>query len=255
MLNAILTAEIFASFLIFARIGTAFITLPTIGEAFISTRARLILAVMITLLVAPILLPKMPNMPARLGDMIYLVMVEILYGAFIGMAAKILFSALTIAGSFISMFTGLASAMMFNPGLGDQGSFYSVFLSILGTVLFFATNMHHLLIRATLESYAYFLPGQLPPMGDFTQAMSKLVAQSFLLGLHLSAPFILVAMLLYMLLGVMARLMPQLQIFFVALPIQVLGGFFILLVVIGGLMLWFLDQYAILIAKFLMPLG
>lgn len=255
MLNAILTADIFAVFLVFARIGSAFMVLPTIGEAFYSTRGRLLLAVMVTLLVAPLIAPRLPAMPVLLGDLIFMVIIEIFYGLFIGIAAKILFNALSIAGGFIAMFTGLASAMMFNPSLGDQGSLYSIFLSLLGIILFFATNMHHLLIQSVVESYVFFLPSQLPPLGDFSHTITRLVADSFKIGLHLSAPFILVTMLLYMVLGVMARLMPQLQIFFVALPIQVLMGYFILAISIGGMMIWFLDRYREYIGQWLTPLA
>lgn len=251
MLNEILTAEIFATFLIFARLGTAFILLPTIGESFFSARGRLLLAVLTTLLVAPLLAPKLPVMPPMLGDMIYLVMIEIFYGAFIGTATKILFTAIATAGSFISMYTGLASATMFNPTLGEQGSLYSIFLTLLSILLFFATNMHHLLIQAVLESYVYFTPGMPPPLGDFTYAVARLTTESFTLGLHLSAPFLLATMLLFMVLGIMARLMPQLQIFFVALPIQVLMGFVILIVAMSGLMTWFLDNYRELLMKLL----
>ncbi len=255
MLNAILTADIFAVFLVFARVGAAFVQLPTIGEAFITARARLLLAILIALLIAPVIAPRLPEMPDKLGDMIFLLMVEILYGLFIGTVTKILFNALAISGTMISMYTGLASAMMFNPALGAQGSLYSVFLSLLGIVIFFATNMHHLLIQGVVESYVYFIPGAPPPAGDFAESVARVTSQTFMIAFHLSAPFVMVSLLLYMLLGIMARLMPQLQIFFVALPVQVLLGMFVFLITIGGLMLWFLDRYRDFIAEFLVSLG
>ncbi len=253
MLNQILTADIFAVFMIFARIGTAFITLPTIGESFFPIRSRLLLAVLLSLLIAPVLAPKLPTMPPQLGDMIFIIMMEVLYGAFIGAATRILFNAIAIAGSFIANFTGLASAMVFNPTMGDQGSLITVFLSLLALVLMMATNMHHLLIQTVVESYVFFVPGDPILTGDFVSALGQITMQSFALGLQISAPFLLVTILLYTMLAIMARLMPQFQIFFVALPLQIILGYLVLLFALSGMMIWFLDKYKELLEQFLMP--
>ena len=251
MLSAILTADIFAIFLLFARVGSAFVMLPTIGENFFPTRTRLLFAVLVSLVSAPILAQNLPAMPTQLGVMIEMVAIEIFYGIFIGTAAKVMFNALSMFGTFISMFTGLSSAMLFNPAIGEQGSFYSVFFSLLGTALFFASDMHHLLIRAVLESYFYFLPGRLPPMGDFADSMARIAADAFKLGFELSAPFIVITSLLYLLLGVMSRVMPQLQVFFVALPVQILLGYVIVITALSGIMIWFLDRYEDFISQFI----
>jgi flagellar biosynthetic protein FliR len=251
MLSEFLSAEIFATFLVFARVGTAFITLPSIGETFLNPRARLGIALMISVLVTPVLLPLLPEMPPRLGDMALLLLGEIIYGIFIGGVARILFIALSTAGMIWSFLSGLASALLFNPLMGDQSALQSVFFTLLGLALIFATNVHHLLIRTVVESYMLFEPGQAPMVGDMADVIARTVADSFKLGLQLVAPLIVVALMFYALLGLLARLMPQMQVFFVAMPLQILIGTAMMFIVIGGMMLWFLQQYREMLGMFL----
>jgi len=251
MLQAVLTAEIFTVFMVFARIGSAFVILPTIGETFLSPRTRLTLAILISLVVAPVVEPVIPEIPPRLSDMIGLLFIEILVGLFIGTATRMLFMALAVAGSFYSFMTGLAAAMMFNPLASDQGALLSIFLSLLGLLLLFATDTHHLLIRATVESYVLFEPGVFPMVGDMADVIAQTVNNAFRIGLQLAAPIVVVSLMFYVLLGILARLMPQMQVFFIAMPLQIMMGFFILMITLSGMMMWFLDQFREFLAMFL----
>lgn len=251
MLKAVLTAELFTTFMVFARIGSAFIMLPTIGETFLSPRARLGLAVVMSIVVAPVVAPIIPAIPPDLLPMLGLIGIEILVGIFIGTAARVLMGALAVAGTVIAFLSGLASALLFNPLLSDQGALQSVFLTLLGLLLLFATDMHHLLIRATVESYAMFEPGVVPMIGDMADTIGRVTADSFALGLQISAPIIVVAVMFYVLLGLLARLMPQMQVFFVAMPLQILVGTFVMMISLSGMMIWFVRQYAELVANFL----
>ena len=161
--------------------------------------------------------------------------------------------ALEIAGTVISFQIGLATASIFNPLLSDQGSVTSVLITIAGLVLMFQTDMHHLMLRALIDSYTLFSPGNLPPIGDFTEVVSRTVARSFAIGMQLAAPFLVILTLMYVALGLMSRLMPQLQIFFVALPLQIGVGFMILLLTFSTLMLWFLENFGDVLRMFVAP--
>lgn len=251
MLKAALTAELFATFMVFARVGSAFITLPSIGETFLSPRARLALAIVISIVAAPVIAPLIPDMPGDVPTLTAMLGGEILVGVFIGGAARILMSALAVAGTVVAFLSGLASALLFNPLLADQGALQSVFLTLLGLLLIFATDMHHLLIRAVVESYMIFEPGAFPMIGDMADTFARVTADAFKLGIQMSAPIMVVAVMFYVLLGLLARLMPQMQVFFIAMPLQILIGTFVLMISLGGMMLWFLRQYAELIANFL----
>ena len=254
MLSARLSAELFATFLVFVRVGTCFVTMPTIGETFLTPRARLSVAVLLSVVAAPVLQPLLPEMPDRVGDLGLLILGEAIVGGFLGAVTRILFNALAIAGVVWSFLSGLASALLFNPLLADQGALQSVFFTLLGLLLLFATDMHHLLLRTVVESYTLFEPGAPLMLGDMADMVARTVADAFKLGIQLTAPMIVVALLFYTLLGLLARLMPQMQVFFVAMPLQILIGMFIIFVAIGGMMLWFLEQYRETIGMFLQTL-
>jgi flagellar biosynthetic protein FliR len=81
--------------------------------------------------------------------------------------------------------------------------------------------------------------------------IARTVADSFKLGIQLVAPLIIVALMFYTLLGLLARLMPQMQVFFVAMPLQILIGMVVMFIAIGGMMLWFLDRYREMLGMFL----
>ena len=110
------------------------------------------------------------------------------------------------------------------------------FLTVLGVTLIFATNMHYLVIAALNDSYNIFQPGHLPLTGDVAKHITDVVATSFRIGLQLAAPFLVFGLLFNVGLGVLSRLMPQMQVFFIGLPLSILLGLLLLVVVIGALM-------------------
>ena len=134
-------------------------------------------------------------------------------------------SALHVAGTVIAFKSGLAYALTMDPSQGVQGALIASFLSILGVVVIFSLNLHFLMLRGVADSYVLFVPGQLPPIGDFADLALRVAAGSFALGIQLAAPFIVYAMILNISLGVMARLMPSLPIFFVVMPLQIWVAF------------------------------
>src|SRR5262249_25602072 len=93
-------------------------------------------------------------------------------------------------------------------------------------------------------SYALLPPDQILPAGDMAEMALRLVTGSFALGLQLSAPFTVFGLLIYVALGILGRLMPQFQIFFMAMPINILLGLVLLMLFLGVMMTAFLDFFA-----------
>jgi flagellar biosynthetic protein FliR len=243
MLAQFVSAELFGFFMIFARIGTAFILLPGFGATYVNRRARLVLALAIAAVLVPTLGQRLPPLPDSALVLFLLLGGEILIGAFIGTAANLIAQSLALAGMMISYQTGLANATMFNPMMAQQTSLIGTFLSTLGILLIFATNLHHLMIMALVDSYAVFAPGVLAPVGDFSAAIARTFAQSFRLGFQLATPFLAFGMLFYVGMGLLARLMPQMQVFFVALPLQIGLMLLLLSLSVSAMMIWFLDAF------------
>jgi flagellar biosynthetic protein FliR len=131
---------------------------------------------------------------------------------------------------------GLGFVTAVDPTQGQQGVIVGNFLGVLGVTLIFATDMHHLVIGALHDSYSLFAPGTIPLLGDIAALTTQTIATAFRIGVQLSAPFLVFGLLFNLGLGVLSRLMPQMQVYFVGMPLSIWLGFLILLVVLGALM-------------------
>ena len=255
MLDLLLTTELFSMMLVFARIGSAAMLMPGFGDSTVPSRAKLLLALAITVLVAPVLNPTLPRLPPNMGDLFLLIGGEIAVGIFIGYLMRLLVSTLETLGMIISFQIGLSSAIIFNPMISEQGSLIGVMLVTLAVVIIFQTDAHHLMLRALMDSYTLFVPGQLPPIGDFSEMMTKMIARSFRVAMELAGPFLLLNTLLYIALGLLSRLMPQLQVFFVAIPLQLGLGYLLLVLTLTAIMLTFMEGFTAVITGYMRPLG
>jgi flagellar biosynthetic protein FliR len=167
---------------------------------------------------------------------------EIFIGAVLGLAARLTMSALQVAGSVIAQQIGLAFVTAIDPTQGEQGAIVGNFLSMLGVTLIFAVDLHHLVIAGLNDSYTLFAPGELPLLGDVAALTTRTVADAFRIGIQLSAPFLVFGLLFNVGLGVLSRLMPQMQVFFVGMPLTILLGLLILAFVLGAMMTVYLGD-------------
>lgn len=243
MLQDLLPATVYGFLLVFARVGSLVMVVPGIGEAYVPARARLGFAAMLALIVVPLVSAKLPAAPTAPVAMVVLVLGEIVIGLFLGAIARILLIALGTAGMVIANLTSLANAMVSSPTSQQQGSIAGNFLSLTGLLLVFALDLHHLPIRAAVDSYSLFPVGGPLPVGDFSQTISRVAADSFLLAMKMSAPIIATAGVFYLGLGLLARLMPQVQIFFIAIPLQISMGLLVLGLSLPVVMRVFLSSY------------
>ncbi|MGA8650165.1 MAG: flagellar biosynthetic protein FliR [Xanthobacteraceae bacterium] len=230
-----------AFLLVFARTGIMLMLLPGLGEQNISARMRLTFALILAAVLLPLHRDAYHIDPGALGPALVMLVEEILIGAMLGVTARLTISALEVAGSVIAQQLGLGFVTAVDPTQGEQGMIVGNFLTLLGITLFFATDMHHLVIAALNDSYSLFEPGELPASGDAAALITKMVAGAFRIGIQLSAPFIVFGLLFNIGLGVLSRLMPQMQVFFVGLPLSILIGLLFLLVLLGAMMSFFLD--------------
>lgn len=252
-LQTLLPAEVFSYLLVFSRIGTTISVLPGFGESYVSPRIRLLLALTITVVLTPVVSDRLPALPASPLSLLLLVGGEGLVGLFMGSIARVLLSTLATGGAILAFLIGLANAQLFNPLLSDQGALPGVFLSVMGLLMIFVTDTHHLMLMALLDGYSLFQPGAALPLGDFANLMAQVVAGSFRIGMQIAAPFLMYAIVFYAGMGLLARLMVQMPIFFVALPVQILLGLFVMLLTLPAVLLWFLNYYQTTFSRILLP--
>ncbi|MGE0743984.1 MAG: flagellar biosynthetic protein FliR [Rhodospirillales bacterium] len=243
MLNELLGGNLFALLLVFARIGSTFVLLPGFGEAFVPARVRLVIAAATTVVVTPTVAPALVSLPATLAGLAVLVIGEAVIGLFIGMLARMVMTAMHIAGTIIGFQASLGNAALFDPASAQQGTLVAAFLHLLGVFLIFASSLDHLMILAVADSYQLFQPGRGLPLADFSDASLRVMAASFAIGMQIAAPLIVIGLLFQVGLGLLSRLMPQIQLFFVAVPAQILLSFVVMALTLSAGGLLFLGSF------------
>ncbi len=243
LLQDIIVHNIFAFLLIFLRFGVALMIMPGIGDTFVSPKIRLLFGVAVSFVLTPVLLTHLPAIPANNIALLMLMVSELVTGIFIGTVMRILISALDTAGTIVSVQAGLSTATMFNAQTHAETPIMSAVYSALGVTLIFATNMDHQMISAAANSYALFPVGAFPDVGSMSEVITRVTSLAFQVGVQITLPFIVVGLLLQLGLGVLSRLMPQLQIFFIALPVQIFLSLLLLMMTMSAGVLYWLDSY------------
>lgn len=238
--------------LVFSRTGAMVMLMPALGEGGIPVPVRLALALAISVALAPTVQSAYPQAaPASVLQLALLIAQEVTSGVLIGTMSRIIMSSLQTAGYLIATQIGLAYAQTVDPTQHEQGAVVGNFFSLMGAVLIFSTDLHHVAIGAIAGSYKMLPPGAALPTGDMAELTVRIISGAFILGFQLAAPFLVFGFALYAALGILARLMPQLQVFFVAVPINLLFGFVLMALLLGSMMTLFLTFYSNQMANFL----
>jgi flagellar biosynthetic protein FliR len=239
---------VFAGALIFARLGAILMLLPGFGEGSIPPRIRLSFALLFALALGPMLaseLPAVPEQPMRIAG---LIITEVVIGLMIGAVARMFMASASVAGQVIGQQSGLAMAQFFDPSQGQQGALMSTFLNLTFLVLLMVTNTHHLLLQAAQGSYMLFPVGELPMVEDAAQWALGAFADAFMIGVQMASPLIVFGLVFYFGLGILSRLMPQAQIFFITMPSNIMAGLFITSIALGAMAtLWLsrIERFAV----------
>ncbi len=242
-LEHFLVTELFAFLMIFCRTGAGIMILPGFGEAYVNTRTRLLFALMFSLVLTPALSSYMPAIPDSPASLAALLLSEILIGVAVGMVCRMIVASLHVAGMIISTNASLALATQFDPNQAAQGSLIGSFLSLSAVVLMFTMDLHYTMLRGMADSYTLFTPGNFPPVDDLAHYFSQLVGDIFMLGFKLSAPATIIALLVYVGAGILSRLMPNMQVFFIILPPQIFLAIFMLVSVYAAILIEFTDFF------------
>lgn len=227
-LTVFLTAQVMGFALVFARLGAVLMFMPGFGEQMIPIRHRLALA----LVVSAALYPATPVQAIALGsplELLPLLVLETLIGIWIGLTARIILTALQYAGYQVGMVSGLSNTFAPSIGSFEGSTLIATSLMLTGVALIFVTDLHHGIIEALLMSYDIFAPGVVMP-GDLAQQIVRAASRSFYMGTMIAAPFFVMGVVLNVGFGLANRMMPTLPVFFVAAPLLMLSGIFVLVV-------------------------
>ncbi|MEO8113853.1 MAG: flagellar biosynthetic protein FliR [Phenylobacterium sp.] len=245
--------QVFAGGLVFSRLAAIVMLIPGIGETYIPARVRLAFAFVMALALFPLLSKGVPLIPGNVSGVAGAVIKEILIGLMIGAILRLFMTSLATAGEITSIETTLAFSQTANPTQAQPSTTLGTFLGLMGVVLIMTTDLHHMFLAAIVHSYSLF-PFHRPVLAaDATQLAIQTVSGSFALGVQLSAPVIVFSLVFNIATGLVGRVMPQFQIFFVAAPLMVLLGLSIFALSIGIIGMVWVDRYRVLLGAFAGP--
>ena len=217
------------------------VALPGFGDGFVNSRVRLFIILGLTLVITPPLAESLTQALIGSPHSMLLLVGEFIVGLFIGFMGKVVMSALEVAGTVIGFQMSLANAFVFNPNQANQGNVIGVFLGMTALVLIFVLDLHHYMIIGLYQSYDIVTPGHMLPFESFSSIMTEVVSRAFLVAAKLAAPFIILGTTVVLALGLLNRLMPQVQVYFISQPFVIGVGFFVLAVTVGSILNTFLD--------------
>jgi flagellar biosynthetic protein FliR len=255
MLQEYLSVNVFNFFLVFARLSVVFLLLPGISASYVPVRVRLLFAVVVTMLVLPLVQSTLPPQPAESAALVGLLVTEIIIGGFLGAVVQTIMAALELAGQVISTATGMANAMVDDPVTEEQSAIMIGLLNLTAVAIIFISGVHHFLLMAMVDSYNLFLPGGPLFAKDMLNMVATVLDDAFYMGIRLAAPFLVFEMVFQIASGILARLSPQLNVFFVVLPLQIILGLSILMIVLPTLILVFMGFLDTNLRSLLNPTG
>lgn len=250
-MQELLFLEIYKTAFIFLRIGSVLMFMPGYSSAYVNTRFRLSIALCLSVILQPFLSEYIPQPADNITENLRIFFLEICYGVFLGIIMQFLYFAINLCGNFAGQATGFANAQMFDPTTQNQSIVTETFVSILAITIIFITDLHHLMLSAAIDSYNVWPANAEFPVDDMAKYICSVINDSFIIGFKIGAPFIAFMLIFYTSMGLLSRLMPQLNIFFLSLPLQVYLGLGLLLITCPVIIMWFCHYYEDSLMKFI----
>ncbi len=241
-------------FLVFLRILGFFFAAPFLGDRAIPFQIRIMLALLLAFIIFPFL--KVPSLLVNsLFVLAFYSAMEFILGLTIGFMITLVFSGFSLAGQVAGYQMGLAIANVFDPSTMNRQSIVSSLLFWVAMMVFFVTNMHLVLIKAIIASFEH-IPLFLQFSVDALKVMdvNRIFSALFVVSAQIGSPIIFTLLFVMVSLGLITRLIPQMNIFIVGIPLQILVGFLVLMAMmplVGRLSYVLLVHYMDLVMGFM----
>lgn len=243
-MHAITLAELYAFLLCFVRILGVFMIIPIFSNRVIFAQAKTTLAALLAIFISPLIYKFLPSTVGISYEMLFSYLIfEFSIGLLIGASGYFLFIVLDFIGHIMGVESGLSNAQLFNPASGQPTELTTNMLIISASVLLFVGDFHHTLIQVIFHSYEHIHLGSSTLIADYHQVILNGLHKMFVLGLQFSFPFILIGLILNLGIGIVNKLIPQIQIFNVMPPAQLIVFFFMLVAVLTSILDGFLNIF------------
>ncbi len=244
--------HVFSAFLVFCRIGTAMMFFPLLSAQYVPARIKLFVACAVSFItyssLGEMLLTSYAGLTAI--NVVLILVEEFVIGLCIGAIIECIFSAVHIAGFIMGYQMGLSAGMLLDPGHNTQNAQIGILLSLIMNIVLISMDLHLPLFRGLAESYNTFPSGTLyQHYGDLGQLVLNISSQAWDTALKIAAPVLIVSVVMSLGGGILARLMPQMQVFFLMLPVQIVLSVLTLIFALAGITMWFMAYYQDSIGK------
>jgi flagellar biosynthesis protein FliR len=225
----LLPVEQFQTFLIVdARVSGFIGAIPVFTSAQTPGRVKTAMVIVISLMLFPVMAEFVPTVNFVPLPFFLLIVAEVLLGLLLGLVARLIFTAVEFGATVIGYQMGFAAAEIFDPQSERQVALISQFQNVFAIMIFLAINGHHIFLRAVVMSYELLPPGQFDVSGEAVPFLMQLASHMFTIGVQFSAPVLAVLLLSGLILGILARVFPQLNVFLLSFPLNIGAGLLVI---------------------------
>ena len=207
-------------FWILLRVSIILFMLPFFGARGIPTLWKVGVSMVIAIVITPVV-PIPARFPQTVFEITLAMIAEVIMGLSLGLGVKMLFSAVQLAGQFMSFQMGFSMARAIDPNTGVQSTALSQFLYLFTVLIFFAIDGHHMFIRALARSFSVAPPSGLSFDPGLATVLIRTSARMFLIALKIAAPIMIALFLSNLCLGIVARTVPQVNILMIGFPLNI----------------------------------
>lgn len=221
--------EIITFIFVLIRMSAFVVSWPIFGSTLLPAPVKLLLALSLALLLFPVIDTSQMVASPTTSELMFLSIKEAFIGLSIGFLARMILFSVSIAGQIISVTMGLSGAQLFNPATGETSTPIDQFQIYLVSLLFLALNGHHLFLSALAASFEMVpLSLNLISVAGFA-SMGEFVQQIMIIGVKLSTPVLVAVTLMNMVMAIIGRAVPQINVLITSLSVNILVGFLVMI--------------------------
>ena len=236
--------DIMKGFLLFLRIGAIIFVMPYFGDKITPIKVRILLAISLAIFVHPIVSDNWQAVEmTSILDYFFLAIKEIFIGVTVGFISKLIFEGAIMAASLVGYQMGFGTSNLLVPGTDEQMNAFTSFHRTVVLLIFLGLNLHYLLINGITETFYLIPTGSTLPSSNIAEYMIYVTSQIFVIALQLSTPMLIALLLTMTALGLIARTVPQMNVFTMSFPLSFFIGLGTYLVSISFYPQWFKNYY------------
>ncbi len=228
--------------LVLTRVSGLTMTAPIYGTKDVPMQVRALLAMALAMLLAPTQWHVTVNYPGTMINYLVFVGAELLIGSCLGLGIVILFSGVQLAGQVIGRIGGMMLADVFDPSTETSVPMFSRLLMLVTLAVFVCIGGHRMVMAGLLDTFRTIPPGSAAVPQEIPAALVTLVSQSFALGIRAAVPVVTALLLSTLVLGLISRTMPQLNILMVGFGMNAMLTFAVMSLTMGAAVWVFQDQ-------------